>query len=42
MVELEDAVVQVLDGTIQPGLVFDAEGYRLMDSREALKVPVRP
>ncbi len=40
----------VLDGTVDPGAVFDrevalddiAEGYRLMDDREALKVLVRP
>lgn len=40
----------VLDGTVDPGAVFDrevalddiAEGYRLMDAREALKVLVRP
>ncbi|WP_197675401.1 zinc-binding dehydrogenase [Paraoerskovia marina] len=47
---LEEAIRLVLDGTIDPGVVFDAEvslddaaeGYRLMDSREALKVLVRP
>ncbi len=47
---LEQAIPQVLDGTINPGLVFDrvlpldqtAEGYRLMDDREALKVMIRP
>lgn len=47
---LEAAVPQVLDGTIDPGRVFDrelplgdiAEAYRLMDSREALKVLIRP
>ena len=47
---LEAAIPQVLDGTIEPGLVFDremalddiAEAYRLMDSREALKVLIRP
>lgn len=47
---LEAAVPQVLDGAIDPGAVFDvvlpldeaAEGYRLMDSREALKVMLRP
>ena len=47
---LEAAIPQVLDGTIDPGRVFDrelplseiAEGYRLMDSREALKVLIRP
>lgn len=40
----------VLDGTIQPGRVFDrelpldevVEGYRLMDEREAIKVLLRP
>ncbi|MCA4132520.1 zinc-binding dehydrogenase [Arthrobacter sp. M4] len=40
----------ILDGTVNPGLVFDrtinldemAEGYRAMDAREALKVLVRP
>ena len=47
---LEAAIPEVLDGTIEPGLVFDremalddiAEAYRLMDSREALKVLVTP
>ncbi len=47
---LESVMPQVLDGTINPGRVFDrelplediAEGYRLMDSRKALKVLVRP
>ncbi|TDE88860.1 IMP dehydrogenase [Occultella glacieicola] len=47
---LEDALVRVLDGRLDPGAVFDAEtslediaeAYRLMDSREALKVLVRP
>lgn len=47
---IEAAIPQVLDGTIDPGQVFDrelplediAEGYRLMDSREALKVLIRP
>ncbi|WP_174791033.1 zinc-binding dehydrogenase [Occultella kanbiaonis] len=47
---LEAAIPQVLDGTIDPGRVFDralpldeiAEAYRLMDSREALKVLIRP
>ncbi|GAB2869776.1 hypothetical protein GCM10022245_00470 [Streptomyces mayteni] len=40
----------VLDGTVQPGRVFDRtvsldkvpDGYRAMDQREALKVLVRP
>ncbi|GAA1728775.1 zinc-dependent alcohol dehydrogenase family protein [Isoptericola hypogeus] len=47
---IEAAIPQVLSGEIDPGQVFDAEvslddvaeGYRLMDSREALKVLVRP
>jgi len=47
---LEAAIPQVLRGEIDPGQVFDAEvslddvaeGYRLMDTREALKVLVRP
>ncbi|QHC60418.1 alcohol dehydrogenase catalytic domain-containing protein [Rathayibacter sp. VKM Ac-2760] len=47
---LEQVLPQVLDGTIDPGRVFDrelpladiAEGYRLMDTREALKVLIRP
>jgi threonine dehydrogenase-like Zn-dependent dehydrogenase len=47
---LEAAIPQVIDGTIEPGKVFDremplddiAEAYRLMDSREALKVLIRP
>ncbi|MFE5339710.1 zinc-binding dehydrogenase [Isoptericola sp. NPDC056578] len=47
---IEAAIPQVLSGEIDPGLVFDAEvslddvaeGYRLMDSREKLKVLVRP
>lgn len=47
---IEAAIPQVLSGEIDPGQVFDAEtslddvaeAYRLMDSREALKVLVRP
>ncbi|GAA3558136.1 zinc-dependent alcohol dehydrogenase family protein [Microlunatus spumicola] len=47
---LEAAIPRVLDGSIDPGRVFDrelplddvAEAYRLMDSREALKVLIRP
>ncbi|PWD51505.1 IMP dehydrogenase [Serinibacter arcticus] len=47
---LEAALPTVLDGTIDPGRVFDrelplgeiAEAYRLMDAREALKVLIRP
>jgi threonine dehydrogenase-like Zn-dependent dehydrogenase len=40
----------ILDGTVEPGRVFDRtigldetpDGYRAMDRREALKVLVRP
>lgn len=47
---IEAAIPQVLSGEIDPGRVFDAdlpladvaEAYRLMDSRQALKVIVRP
>ena len=47
---IEAAIPQVLAGEIDPGQVFDAEvslddvaeAYRLMDTREALKVTVRP
>jgi threonine dehydrogenase-like Zn-dependent dehydrogenase len=47
---LENVLPQVLDGTIEPGRVFDrelpltdiAEAYRLMDERKALKVLIRP
>lgn len=47
---LEDAITQVLDGTIDPGKVFDRTvdiedvpaGYAAMDAREALKVMVTP
>lgn len=47
---LEDAIQQVLDGTIDPGKVFDRTigfdeipaGYAAMDDREALKVMVDP
>ena len=47
---IEAALPDVLEGRIEPGKVFDrtvalsdvAEGYRLMDSREALKVLVTP
>lgn len=47
---LEAAIPQVINGMINPGKVFDrvlplgeiAEAYRLMDSREALKVLIRP
>lgn len=45
---IEDAIPQVLDGTIEPGRVFDVTmpidevpaGYAAMDAREALKVLV--
>lgn len=47
---IEGAIPQVLDGTIDPGRVFDstialddiASGYAAMDRREALKVMVTP
>jgi hypothetical protein len=47
---IEDLMPHILDGQIHPGRVFDrtvaledvAEGYRLMNDREALKVLVRP
>jgi threonine dehydrogenase-like Zn-dependent dehydrogenase len=47
---IEDLLPDVLDGTIQPGRVFDRavglddtpEAYRAMNDREALKVLVRP
>jgi threonine dehydrogenase-like Zn-dependent dehydrogenase len=47
---IEELLPDVLDGTLQPGRVFDRtvsleevpEGYRAMDDREALKVLVRP
>jgi threonine dehydrogenase-like Zn-dependent dehydrogenase len=47
---IEELLPEVLDGRIDPGRVFDRtvglddtpEGYRAMDSREALKVLVRP
>jgi threonine dehydrogenase-like Zn-dependent dehydrogenase len=40
----------VLDGTVDPGKVFDRsvsldevpDGYRAMDRREAIKVKIRP
>ena len=46
----EEAIGQVLAGAIEPGRVFDqqlplgeaAEGYRLMDSRAAIKVALLP
>ncbi len=47
---IERLLPGVLDGTVDPGAVFDhevalediADGYRLMDERAALKVLVRP
>ncbi|MEV6020033.1 MULTISPECIES: zinc-binding dehydrogenase [unclassified Streptomyces] len=47
---IAELMPHILAGTIQPGRVFDrtvaledvAEGYRLMNEREALKVIVRP
>ena len=47
---IEQLLPAVLDGTVEPGLVFDRivsleqtpKGYTAMDDREALKVMVRP
>ncbi len=47
---IEELLPDVLDGTIEPGRVFDRtvgleevpDGYRAMADREALKVLVRP
>jgi threonine dehydrogenase-like Zn-dependent dehydrogenase len=47
---IETLMPAILDGTVDPGRVFDrtvaledvADGYRAMDAREALKVLVRP
>jgi threonine dehydrogenase-like Zn-dependent dehydrogenase len=47
---IEDLLPGVLDGSVQPGRVFDtelplddaAEAYRRMDARESLKVLLRP
>ncbi len=47
---IEELMPDVLDGTVQPGRVFDrttnleevADGYRAMADREALKVLIRP
>ena len=47
---IEELMPGILDGTVEPGRVFDrtigleeiAEGYRAMAAREALKVLVRP
>jgi threonine dehydrogenase-like Zn-dependent dehydrogenase len=47
---IEELLPEILDGKLQPGLVFDqtldlddiAAGYRAMADREALKVMIRP
>jgi threonine dehydrogenase-like Zn-dependent dehydrogenase len=47
---IDELLPDVLDGTIEPGRVFDRaiglnevpEGYRAMANREALKVLIRP
>lgn len=47
---MEQLLPDVLDGTIQPGRVFDRtisldhtpDGYRAMDERQALKILIRP
>jgi len=47
---IEELLTDILDGTIEPGRVFDRtvdldgvpDGYRAMDEREALKVMVKP
>ncbi|MEO3783934.1 alcohol dehydrogenase catalytic domain-containing protein [Actinocorallia sp. B10E7] len=47
---IEELMPAILDGTVQPGKVFDRtisleeipDGYRAMDRREALKVLIRP
>lgn len=47
---IDELLPDVLEGRIQPGLVFDRtvtlddvpDGYRAMDAREAIKVMVRP
>ena len=47
---IEELMPDILDGTIEPGMVFDAAidldgvpaGYRDMDERRSLKVLVRP
>jgi threonine dehydrogenase-like Zn-dependent dehydrogenase len=47
---IEELLPDILDGTIEPGRVFDRtvnldgvpDGYRAMDEREALKVMVEP
>lgn len=47
---IDELLPDILDGTIQPGRVFDSEvsleqvpeGYRAMDQRESIKVMVKP
>ncbi|SFQ03840.1 alcohol dehydrogenase catalytic domain-containing protein [Salibacterium halotolerans] len=47
---MDELLPDILDGTLNPGRVFDVtvglddvpEGYRAMDNREALKVLIRP
>ena len=47
---IEELLPDILDGTVEPGKVFDRtvdldgvpDGYRAMDAREALKVLVTP
>jgi threonine dehydrogenase-like Zn-dependent dehydrogenase len=47
---IDELLPEVLDGSIEPGQVFDStlaldeapEGYRAMDQRESLKVLLRP
>ncbi|MCM0674568.1 zinc-dependent alcohol dehydrogenase family protein [Micromonospora phytophila] len=47
---IDELLLDILDGTVQPGRVFDRtigldevpDGYRAMDAREALKVLIRP
>ncbi len=47
---MEELLPDILDGTIEPGRVFDRtvdleevpDGYRAMASRESLKVLIRP
>jgi len=47
---MPDLLAKVLDGAIEPGLVFDstlpldqvADGYRAMDERRAIKVLIEP
>jgi threonine dehydrogenase-like Zn-dependent dehydrogenase len=47
---IEQLLPAVLEGTVEPGKVFDRtialddvpDGYRAMDAREALKILVRP